>query len=97
MSPGWRRRGALRGRVMDVRLSGVRLRSALHDLAVFADATLANAAEAQDKGIFQFSYYIYIVNIIYTYADAFIPLGRHRRSWFSPPFLMPARQVGLIG
>ncbi|GBP18975.1 Breast cancer anti-estrogen resistance protein 1 [Eumeta japonica] len=51
VSPGWRRRGALRPRVLDVRVAGVRLRAALHDLAVFADATLANAADAQDKGI----------------------------------------------
>ncbi|XP_075978459.1 serine_rich_CAS and FAT-like_CAS_C domain-containing protein p130CAS isoform X2 [Anticarsia gemmatalis] len=51
VSPGWRRRGALRGRVLDVRVAGARLRAALHDLAVFADATLANAHDAQDKGI----------------------------------------------
>ncbi|XP_052754890.1 breast cancer anti-estrogen resistance protein 1 isoform X2 [Galleria mellonella] len=49
--PGWRRRGALRPRVLDVRVAGARLRAALHDLAVFADATLANAHDAQDKGI----------------------------------------------
>ncbi|XP_034831660.1 breast cancer anti-estrogen resistance protein 1 isoform X1 [Maniola hyperantus] len=51
VSPGWRRRGALRPRVLDVRVAGARLRAALHDLAVFADATLANAHDAQDKGI----------------------------------------------
>ncbi|CAK1586062.1 unnamed protein product [Parnassius mnemosyne] len=51
VSPGWRRRGALRARVLDVRVAGARLRAALHDLAVFADATLANAHDAQDKGI----------------------------------------------
>lgn len=50
VSPGWRRRGALRGRALDVRVAGARLRAALHDLAVFADATLANAHDAQDKG-----------------------------------------------
>ncbi|XP_041987948.1 breast cancer anti-estrogen resistance protein 1 isoform X3 [Aricia agestis] len=49
--PGWRRRGALRARALDVRVAGARLRAALHDLAVFADATLANAHDAQDKGI----------------------------------------------
>lgn len=31
-------------------MAGARLRAALHDLAVFADATLANAHDAQDKG-----------------------------------------------
>ncbi|XP_049874208.1 breast cancer anti-estrogen resistance protein 1 [Pectinophora gossypiella] len=51
VTPGWRRRGALRPRVLDVRVAGARLRAALHDLAVFADATLANAHDAQDKGI----------------------------------------------
>ncbi|KAG7295970.1 hypothetical protein JYU34_021062 [Plutella xylostella] len=51
VTPGWRRRGALRPRALDVRVAGARLRAALHDLAVFADATLANAADAQDKGI----------------------------------------------
>ncbi|CAG9793949.1 unnamed protein product [Diatraea saccharalis] len=51
VTPGWRRRGALRARVLDVRVAGARLRAALHDLAVFADATLANAHDAQDKGI----------------------------------------------
>ncbi|XP_063535279.1 breast cancer anti-estrogen resistance protein 1 [Cydia strobilella] len=51
VTPGWRRRGALRPRVLDVRVAGARLRAALHDLAVFADATLANAHNAQDKGI----------------------------------------------
>lgn len=50
VTPGWRRRGALRARVLDVRVAGARLRAALHDLAVFADATLANAHDAQDKG-----------------------------------------------
>lgn len=51
VTPGWRRRGALRPKVVDVRVAGARLRAALHDLAIFADATLANAADAQDKGI----------------------------------------------
>lgn len=50
VTPGWRRRGALRPRILDVRVAGARLRAALHDLAVFADATLANAHDAQDKG-----------------------------------------------
>lgn len=50
VTAGWRRRGALRPRILDVRVAGARLRAALHDLAVFADATLANAADAQDKG-----------------------------------------------
>ncbi|XP_030020030.1 breast cancer anti-estrogen resistance protein 1 isoform X3 [Manduca sexta] len=51
VAPGWRRRGALRSRVLDVRVASARLRAALHDLAVFADATLANAHDAHDKGI----------------------------------------------
>lgn len=51
VTPGWRRRGALRPRILDVRVAGARLRAALHDLAVFADATLANAHDAQDKGM----------------------------------------------
>ncbi|XP_037869765.2 breast cancer anti-estrogen resistance protein 1 isoform X1 [Bombyx mori] len=51
VAPSWRRRGALRPRVLDVRVAAARLRAALHDLAVFADATLANAHDAHDKGI----------------------------------------------
>lgn len=58
VSPGWRRRGALRGRALDVRVAGARLRAALHDLAVFADATLANAHDAQDKGSYPLRTYI---------------------------------------
>lgn len=48
--PQWRHRERLEPCLMDIKLAVVRLRTALHDLAEFAEGALGNAARASDKG-----------------------------------------------
>lgn len=47
----WREKQKLEPKLLDVRLSIVRLRTALHDLAEFTEGSLANAAKAPDKNL----------------------------------------------
>jgi enhancer-of-filamentation protein 1 len=49
VSPQWRIREKLEPVLMDVKLSVVRLKTSLHDLAEFAEGTLGNASKSEDK------------------------------------------------
>lgn len=49
VNPQWRIREKLEPILMDVKLSVVRLKTSLHDLAEFAEGSLGNASKTEDK------------------------------------------------
>lgn len=49
--PNWRSREKLEPVLMDIKLSAVRLKTALHDLAEFGEGTLGNASRSEDKSL----------------------------------------------
>ena len=49
VNPQWRNREKLEPTLMDVKLSVVRLKTSLHDLAEFSEGTLGNAVKTEDK------------------------------------------------
>lgn len=48
--PSWREKDKLQPKLMDIKLSVLRLRSALLDLSEFSEGVLGNALNAPDKG-----------------------------------------------
>jgi hypothetical protein len=56
--PHWRQHARLEPRILEIKLAVHRLRTSLHDLAHFSESTLANAANAHDKGKWTSVYYI---------------------------------------
>lgn len=53
VSPQWRIREKLEPVLMDIKLSVVRMKTALHDLAEFAEGALGNAIKTEDKSEWQ--------------------------------------------
>lgn len=51
VGPQWRTKDKLEVNLMEIRLSVMRLRTSLHDLAEFGEGTLGNAARATDKNL----------------------------------------------
>ncbi|XP_026481266.1 enhancer of filamentation 1-like [Ctenocephalides felis] len=51
--PDWRRKDKLESTGMDIKLSAIRLKTALYDLVEFCEGVSGNAAKASDKGISQ--------------------------------------------
>ncbi|KAF5303995.1 hypothetical protein FQA39_LY01780 [Lamprigera yunnana] len=49
--PNWRTRERLEGTIMDIKLSVMRLRTSLQDLAEFGEGALGNATRATDKNL----------------------------------------------
>lgn len=51
VSPNWRSKEKLEGNIMDIKLSVMRLRTSLQDLAEFGEGALGNATRATDKNL----------------------------------------------
>lgn len=51
VNPNWRTKEKLEGNVMDIKLSVMRLRTSLQDLAEFGEGALGNASRASDKNL----------------------------------------------
>ncbi|XP_067646575.1 breast cancer anti-estrogen resistance protein 1 isoform X2 [Eurosta solidaginis] len=51
VTPSWRQREKLEPVLMDVKLTAVRLRTALHDLSEFGEGTLGNATRSEDRNL----------------------------------------------
>lgn len=51
VSPSWRTKEKLAGNVMDIKLSVMRLRTSLQDLAEYSEGALGNATRASDKNL----------------------------------------------
>lgn len=51
VSPNWRTKEKLEGNIMDIKLSVMRLRTSLQDLAEYGEGTLGNASRASDKNL----------------------------------------------
>ncbi|KAH8274940.1 hypothetical protein KR018_001778 [Drosophila ironensis] len=49
--PNWRTRAQLEPAIMELKLAALRLRTALHDLAEFAEGALGNATRSEDRGL----------------------------------------------
>ncbi|XP_020714437.1 breast cancer anti-estrogen resistance protein 1 isoform X2 [Ceratitis capitata] len=51
VTPNWRQREKLEPVLMDVKLTAVRLRTALHDLSEFGEGALGNATRSEDRNL----------------------------------------------
>ncbi|XP_011179769.1 breast cancer anti-estrogen resistance protein 1 isoform X2 [Zeugodacus cucurbitae] len=51
VTPSWRQREKLEPVLMDVKLTAVRLRTALHDLSEFGEGALGNATRSEDRNL----------------------------------------------